>query len=1097
MNITEVIDRHAATQGTRPFIIHDTGSWTWSELRNYVDSVAATLVDAGVKDGDVVGHLFQNELLKVLVCLATGRLGATTVSISAATPIPKCQRTMQDVCASQVLTDIADLENKLTLPVFFLSFETLNLEDNSVSLLNLNPKGLLLIVEGSGTTGTPKYIPLTHEVIARRSEATARFTIFDCNDTFFNLIKFDFYSAKQRFFDCLFLAASFWIPVNEKVDLRKAALASKYNVLFGTVFHIEKYLATLADDVSDYLSPLKTISLGSSTVSSNLRMRIRWKLCPRLQVRYGTNESSSISITSLDDVYSVEGGVGRPLPGVEIEILDSSNRIVPDGEPGIIRVRGEVCISGYWNNPEATAKNFKDGWFYPGDICCRTKDGQLIHLGRSDDLMIRNGINIYPGNVEEALLKHPDVIEACVFPVSDPIEQDVPVAMVVSKKGPQTSETALLKMVRQSLGSYALSRVFLTDSMPRNDQGKIPAAAARKMIEDHQAELELCASRAKSVEGKLRNQNRQLLKKLTIMFRVPAEANFVQIDNWFAALSQDNDWPALPSEAHQSHILAELWMARALRLTIILLQAAKVPVFEEPLILNIRPRQLNSNLWLADAEFPQIDQFSASHFNEILKKALRYLEWMATNQITAENRSTLFQSILDKCVKPTENVMPRGASTYEVLKAAFLNQIPFRYLGSAVYQLGWGAKSTRIDRSTTLRDAAMGQKLAGHKAQTGHILRLSGLPAPSHQVVRTIGEATTVATKMGFPIVIKPADSERGIGVSLDVTADDLGSAFESAFAASRSNNVLVERQVPGVCHRIFIARGQLLYAVKRLPIGVYGDGVRSIEQLVNDVIAADAQNPSWKRSKLKPIDELARHSIKSKWGTEHSIPKSGEFIGLRRFETNAWGGLDEDVSNCIHPENVRVAIAAASALGLDVAGVDIISDDIARPWHENDAIINEVNFAPLLGGGDISRANLDQYLKRILGGDGRVPIEVFVGGEAAWQAATKRQREFSQLGLKAFVTNSASTKTPDFQEQVIPSRFLYDRVTALLLSSNTDALLIVVQSDELLRRGLPTESVDKVNLVDDELYSVIEPSTKISAESKFALIQKFSHWCR
>jgi hypothetical protein len=281
------------------------------------------------------------------------------------------------------------------------------------------------------------------------------------------------------------------------------------------------------------------------------------------------------------------------------------------------------------------------------------------------------------------------------------------------------------------------------------------------------------------------------------------------------------------------------------------------------------------------------------------------------------------------------------------------------------------------------------------------------------------------------------------------------------------------------------------------LPIGVYGDGVRSIEQLVNDLIATEAQNPSWKRSKLKPIDELARHSIKSKWGTEHSIPKSGEFIGLRRFETTAWGGVDEDVSNCIHPENVRVAIAAASALGLDVAGVDIISDDITRPWHENDAIINEVNFAPLLGGGDISRANLDQYLKRILGGDGLIPIEVFVGGEAAWEAATSRQQELLERGIKVFVTNSTSTWNPDCQEETIPSRSLYDRVTALLLSSNTEALVIVVQSDELLRRGLPTEAVDNVHFIDDELHSLTEPSTKIGAEAKLALNQKLSRWCR
>jgi cyanophycin synthetase len=508
MNVTEVIDRHAATQGTKPVIFHDSGAWTWAQLRSYVDATAATLASAGVKDGDIVGHLFHNELLKVLVCLATARLGATTVSISVATPLPKCQRILQDVGASQLLTDLADLGNKFTTSIFLLNFYTLNLEDNSASLLKLNPKGLLLIIEGSGTTGTPKYIPITHEVMVRRSEDTAQVTSFDCNDRFYNLMKFDFLAAKQRFFDGLYLAASFWIPVNEAVDLRKAALASQYNVLFGTVFHIEKYLARLGEGVSDYLSPLKAISLGGSSVSSNLRMRIRTRLCPRLEVRNGANEFGLISITSFDDVYTAEGGVGRLLPGRDIEILDNSGKVVPDGEPGVLRVKGDVCTSGYWNNPKATALSFKDGWFYPGDICLRDEDGLLIYLGRSDDLMIRNGINIYPRQVEAALLQHCDVLEAHVFPMADPIQQDVPVAMVVSKNGLQTSETALLKMVREDLGAHTLSRVFLAEAMPRNDRGKIPAAVARKMIEDHVTVLEICASRANSIERKKRNQNR-------------------------------------------------------------------------------------------------------------------------------------------------------------------------------------------------------------------------------------------------------------------------------------------------------------------------------------------------------------------------------------------------------------------------------------------------------------------------------------------------------------------------------------------------------------------------------------------------------------
>lgn len=113
-------------------------------------------------------------------------------------------------------------------------------------------------------------------------------------------------------------------------------------------------------------------------------------------------------------------------------------------------------------------------------------------------------------------------------------------------------------------------------------------------------------------------------------------------------------------------------------------------------------------------------------------------------------------------------------------------------------------------------------------------------------------------------------------------------------------------------------------------------------------------------------------------------------------------GGVDEDVSHCIYPANLDIALRAVELFRLQVAGVDIITPDIARPWFENGAIINEVNFAPLSGGGEISRQHIPTFLHRLLGGNGRIPVEVFVGGSAALSAAKKRWESPAKRELPA-----------------------------------------------------------------------------------------------
>jgi cyanophycin synthetase len=247
----------------------------------------------------------------------------------------------------------------------------------------------------------------------------------------------------------------------------------KVTTLHASVFHIEKLLHALPSSVTNILGFLKILSLGYSSVNEGLRKHIKSKLTKNLFIRYSTNEIGPISYTSLENVFSIPPSVGKPIEGVEVEIVDSEGKLKPAQSVGLIRMKSPGMVDGYLNDEDATKKAFIDGWFYPGDIGKLTEDGQLIHLGRSDDMMIMNGINIYPAQIENAMLKHDDVTEAIAFPLKHKIYQDLPVCAVVLRKDSETSQKELLEYAHDCLGSYQPQLVIILDKSPRNEQGKI------------------------------------------------------------------------------------------------------------------------------------------------------------------------------------------------------------------------------------------------------------------------------------------------------------------------------------------------------------------------------------------------------------------------------------------------------------------------------------------------------------------------------------------------------------------------------------------------------------------------------------------------
>jgi cyanophycin synthetase len=317
-------------------------------------------------------------------------------------------------------------------------------------------------------------------------------------------------------------------------------------------------------------------------------------------------------------------------------------------------------------------------------------------------------------------------------------------------------------------------------------------------------------------------------RQINISFKPKSETASQTLALWTRVLSNEQT-PHQPDLLNFSDpsVEAHRWLTQVLALAQALLQAARIPQFNPILVFDCQPQRNPAQMWLGICQQPAPQFLQAQSAMTLIREAFILAEWASGADIACPiQRDEFFKRIETGPLKALASVSPTGKSTFEILRTAHILNIPYRALAGGVVQLGWGRHSRRIHRSTTDSDSAIGLHLSSDKFLTAQILRQAGLPAPVHHKVRSLSEAQNYAQRMAFPVVVKPSDLERGEGVAVDVTESNLAAAFQKACKLSPSKTVLIERQVPGVCHRLFIVCGELLYAVKRLPIGVYSDGV-------------------------------------------------------------------------------------------------------------------------------------------------------------------------------------------------------------------------------------------------------------------------------
>lgn len=287
-----------------------------------------------------------------------------------------------------------------------------------------------------------------------------------------------------------------------------------------------------------------------------------------------------------------------------------------------------------------------------------------------------------------------------------------------------------------------------------------------------------------------------------------------------------------------------------------------------------------------------------------------------------------------------------GPSTACIVAGATDRGIPHIRLNDGnLVQLGYGSRQCRIWTAETDRTSAIAEGIAREKDLTKTLLRACGVPVPEGEVAGSPEAAWEAAQEIGLPVVVKPSDGNHGRGVTLDLsTREEVEAAWH--VADRHGSEVLVERYIRGEEHRLLVVGGRVVAAARGESAWVTGDGVQTVDQLVDSQINTDPRRGLTEDHPLNFIrvedDAVVQLDLQRQGLTADAVPAAGRRVLIQRN-----GNVAIDCTDQVHPEVDHIVSLAARVVGLDIAGIDLVAEDISRPLHEQGAAIVEVNAGP------------------------------------------------------------------------------------------------------------------------------------------------------
>ncbi len=466
-NIAAMIEQRALVQPAAPAMIMREAIVNYRGLQNAVNAVAATLLDNGIKAGQMVGISMGQTPMHMFAMLALARIGAPFVSVHPALPEDRRMIAVRRFGVTAIISGRTDC--KLDgLPFVLLQRTDLRDDIAPTPYADSALSTPVRIAQTSGTSGDPKGVMLTHgdirarmRLISLRMTPTSRVLTMDLN-----------FSVGFNHALCTLAvgAALVFITVEtprDYIDEIRRFAVTDWSLSPAIAESIAPHL--IEDHV--HFATLAHLRLNGASPSPKLLDALMRKFSPHVFNAYGVTELGQIAIAAPDMLQRHPGTVGPLLPTIEAQVVDEHDVALPAGQSGTLRLRAAVMPSGYYPDDGLTTERFKNGWYYPRDMAHFNEEGLLFIEGRQDDVLNIGGVKIMFRDIEQVMESHPAITEAVVFVVIDSTSREK-IGLAYTTDGGSAIDN-LDAYAQEKLGPLRPQKYVAVKELPRTMTGKV------------------------------------------------------------------------------------------------------------------------------------------------------------------------------------------------------------------------------------------------------------------------------------------------------------------------------------------------------------------------------------------------------------------------------------------------------------------------------------------------------------------------------------------------------------------------------------------------------------------------------------------------
>lgn len=471
-NFIDRLQSHANDAPEKLAIKGDSIELTYAALHEQTLGAMSYLSQRGVSSGSTVGITLPNEADHLVATLALLGLGARQIVLPTHDSMAQRAELAQRVGMQMQLVSSAD-EGVVSDLIPFPppeSLRSMRLSGDQTESGMSGQRGQgVLYLKTSGTTSRTNIVEFSESDIGRQA---ARHPDYG-NESLLRLASVEYNNSKRHRLYSIWNGGTNVIKPTRPFDVASYVLEKDVTCLDISRLHA---IDLLKNPKASQLAAVK-IRTGGSGVPYALRAEIERRVTKNLYVRYAATECGAISMAYPGE-HNPDERSGRALTGIELQVVDADDQELPPGSVGLLRLKADGMARAYFDNPQQTSRRFRNGWFYPGDLASIGEDRAITVHGRADEMIIMNGLNIYPAEIERVLESAPRVRAAAAFPIESRIHGQIPVAAVeidVDADGHvgERDTEGLLAYCRQALGIRAPRKIIVLTSLPRSSQGKV------------------------------------------------------------------------------------------------------------------------------------------------------------------------------------------------------------------------------------------------------------------------------------------------------------------------------------------------------------------------------------------------------------------------------------------------------------------------------------------------------------------------------------------------------------------------------------------------------------------------------------------------